>query len=141
MPTVSTFESTYQKSQLWLHDLMEIGHFADEAQAYVALRSVLQALRDRLTIEEAAHLAAQLPLMIRGAFYEGWDPARNPAREVKSEEDFVHTVAEKTTGAESTFNVPKGIRAVFQLLDRKISAGEIEDVKGSMPAKLQRLWP
>jgi uncharacterized protein (DUF2267 family) len=31
---------------------------------------VLHALRDRLTVEEASDLAAQLPMLIRGLYYE-----------------------------------------------------------------------
>jgi uncharacterized protein (DUF2267 family) len=50
------------------------------SQSYAALRAVLHALRDRLTIAEAAHLAARLPMLIRGIYYHGWDLLRVPPR-------------------------------------------------------------
>jgi uncharacterized protein (DUF2267 family) len=141
MPTIAAFESTYQKSQEWLRDLTDIGDFADEAQAYSALRCVLQALRDRLGVDEAAHLAAQLPLLIRGIFFEGWKPSKTPATDIKTEDDFLQAVQAHNAGGAGNFNVPMAVRAVFELLDRKITNGEIEDVKGVLPEKLRRLWP
>ncbi|HEY5940705.1 MAG TPA: non-homologous end-joining DNA ligase [Gemmatimonadales bacterium] len=32
-------------------------------------------LRDRLTVEETAHPGAQLPMLIRGSYYAGWEPS------------------------------------------------------------------
>ena len=40
----------------------------DHRSAYRALRSVLHVLRNRLTPEQAVHLGAQLPLLVRGIF-------------------------------------------------------------------------
>ena len=51
----------------------------DRRSAYRALRSVLHVLRDRLTPEQAVHLGAQLPLLVRGIFYDGWRIAANHA--------------------------------------------------------------
>src|SRR3954468_20250061 len=48
--------------------------------AWRLLKGYLQTLRDELTLDEAAQLAAQLPLVLRGAFYEGFDPSRQPTR-------------------------------------------------------------
>jgi uncharacterized protein (DUF2267 family) len=49
-------------------------------QSYSALRAVLHALRDRLTVAETAHLSAQLPMLIRGIYFKGWDPTKVPVR-------------------------------------------------------------
>ena len=73
---ISAFESTLHKTNVWLKDLMsELEWETDYQRAYHALRAVLQALRDRLTIDEATHLASQLPMLIRG-FY--WGSRRLP---------------------------------------------------------------
>lgn len=74
------FGNTLQKTHLWLDDLMAELGWQDRHKAYLALRAVLHTLRDRLTVEEAAHLGAQLPMLIRGFYYEGWDPKRQAGK-------------------------------------------------------------
>ena len=64
---LETFDRSIHATNLWLKEISkEIG--ADRRMAWRALGVVLRALRDRLTVEDAAHLAAQLPLVVRGAF-------------------------------------------------------------------------
>jgi uncharacterized protein (DUF2267 family) len=55
---IPAFDNTLQKTQIWLNDIMEALGWQDRHRAYLALRGTLQALRDRLTVEEAAHLGA-----------------------------------------------------------------------------------
>ena len=67
---LEVFDSMIHKTNVWLKDLMEILDCPDRHQAYLALRATLHALRNRLTIEETAQLAAQLPMLIRGFYHE-----------------------------------------------------------------------
>jgi uncharacterized protein (DUF2267 family) len=69
---------------------MTVLGWEDKQKAYGALRAVLQALRDRLTVDEVAQLGAQLPVLISGIYYEGWDPASKPARIRHKSEFFPH---------------------------------------------------
>ena len=69
---LDVFDTTVQESNLWLKDLMErIGTY-DRHRAYSTLRAVLHALRDRIGPANANHLGAQLPMLLRGLYYEGW---------------------------------------------------------------------
>ncbi len=135
---VSTLEATYHKTVDWLKELKQIGQFDDEAQAYTALRAVLQALRDRLTVEEASDLAAQLPMLVRGIYYEGWNPAITPVR-TRTRDDFLLLVREKMSGG-SAVDEEHAVRCVFRLLDHRISAGEMSDVKQVLPQSMRDLW-
>jgi hypothetical protein len=55
------------------------------------LKGVLQALRDRLKVEEAVQFGAQFPMLVRGFDYEGWRPAQVPLR-IRRKEQFLDTV-------------------------------------------------
>lgn len=135
---VPNLNSSVQTTQIWLHELVERGELSDEPQAWSVLRAVLHTLRDRLTVEEAVDLAAQLPLVVRGSFYEGWRPSAVPEK-FRSREEFRQRVADEL-GPGSAVDADRAIGAVFELLNQRISRGEIEDVRGMMPAELRELW-
>jgi uncharacterized protein (DUF2267 family) len=103
------------------------------------LRTALHALRDRLTVEEAVHLGAQLPILIRGVYYDGWTLTGKPVKE-RHKSDFLNHIA-RAFRDDETVDPEKVMRAVFKVLNRHISKGEIEDVKHIMPKTLQELWP
>jgi uncharacterized protein (DUF2267 family) len=136
---IETFSNTLQKTREWLRELMKDLGWQDEHKAYLALRSVLHALRDRLTVEEAAQLGAQLPMLVRGFYYEGWDPTGKPVRE-RHQERFLAGIKDHFRNDEGVF-ADKLARAVFKLLSKHISGGEIKDVKHTLPVELRDLWP
>ncbi|HEX9880353.1 MAG TPA: DUF2267 domain-containing protein [Candidatus Binatia bacterium] len=137
---LEAFDTTLQKTQVWLNDLMgELDWQDDRSRAYLALRSVLHALRDRLTVEEAVHLGAQLPTLVRGFYYEGWKVSGKPVKE-RHKEAFVAHVKEAFRG-DARVNPEAVTRAVFKVLARHITPGETQDVKGILPAELRELWP
>jgi uncharacterized protein (DUF2267 family) len=133
---LEAFDATVQKTNLWLKDLMQELHMEDKQKAYLALRAVLHALRDRLTVVEVAQLGAQLPMLVRGFYYEGWDPTGKPLK-VRHQEEFLAQIGQEVSGDSPA----RLASAVFALLARRISDGEIEDVKHVLPAELRNLWP
>jgi len=136
---LEAFDTTIHKTNSWLNDLMLALDWSDRHKAYLALRATLHALRDRLTVEEVAHLGAQLPMLIRGFYYEGWDPTGKPVRE-RRVEAFLIWIAQQFP--DDPFIDPEPIaRAVFRTLARRVSEGEIEDVKPVLPAGIRALWP
>lgn len=135
--TVNVFEHTIELTHRWLNDLMEQLGWQDKQRAYVALRAVLHALRDRLTVEGASHLAAQLPMLIRGFYYEGYHPAGKPEAD-RSKADFLRRVAgECQAEDEADGHIT---RAVFAVLTRHITPGEVEKIKGALPPAIRTLW-
>jgi uncharacterized protein (DUF2267 family) len=137
--TIGPIESAVHTAHTWLKELTQELEWEDRERAYRALGVVLHALRDRLTVAEVADLGAQLPLLIRGLFYEGWVPTGKPVKERRKEEFLAHIVA-ACTGHAETF--PESVAwAVFKVLGRHVSAGELNDVKHVLPHEIRSLWP
>jgi uncharacterized protein (DUF2267 family) len=77
---VAAFDKTIEKTNVWLGELQAVLTWDDRERAYHALRAVLHALRDRLPPHEAVDLGAQLPMLVRGFYYDGWHPADKPLK-------------------------------------------------------------
>lgn len=135
--TVSVFEHTIEITHTWLNDLMERLGWHDKQQAYMALRAVLHALRDRISVNDASHLAAQLPMLIRGFYYEGYHPAGKPVADRKKA-DFLGRVAAQCT--DESRNDGRVTKAVFQVLAKHITPGEVEKIKSALPEDIRSLW-
>jgi uncharacterized protein (DUF2267 family) len=135
---LSVFDSTIEKTNIWLNDILDRLGWQDRQRAYHALRAVLHALRDRLTVTEAADLAAQLPLLIRGIYFEGWHPSGKPIKERKKEDFLAHIRAEFRNDPD--IDLEDVTRAVFRVLAKHVSVGEIDDVKQMLPAEIRELW-
>ena len=137
---IELFDTSLQKTQVWLNDLMgELDWEEKPQKACLALRTALHALRDRLTVEEAVHLGAQLPILIRGIYYEGWTLTGKPVKE-RHKSEFLNHIAVAFRD-DDTVDPEKIMRAVLKVLARHISEGETENVKHLLPKTLQELWP
>ncbi|HEY6948740.1 MAG TPA: DUF2267 domain-containing protein [Gemmatimonadales bacterium] len=104
------------------------------------MRAVLHAVRDRLPSDEAVELAAQMPLLLKGVYFDGWDPGAPPAR-ARSRHAFLTLVRRHLGGRAREADTEQIIRAVFKLLATHVPRGEIHDVRGALPAELADLWP
>jgi uncharacterized protein (DUF2267 family) len=137
---LDVFDTTVQKSNEWLLELMQELGTQDRHYAYLSLRSTLHALRDRLTVEEAAHLAAQLPMLIRGLYYEAYNPTDKPLRE-RHKDEFLSHIQDAFYRADPTVDAESVAGAVFRLLSRRVSEGEMEDVRAMLPKGVREIWP
>jgi uncharacterized protein (DUF2267 family) len=91
---LEVFDKTVQTTDAWLNEIMEVIG-PDRHRAYRVLAAVLHSLRDRLTVNEAAQLGAQLPILVRGIYYDRWhDPAGKPER-LRHKEEFLTAVADE----------------------------------------------
>jgi uncharacterized protein (DUF2267 family) len=137
---VTALDHTVHETGAWLDDLAGDGPFANREQAYSWLRAVLHSLRDRLNVDEATHLAAQLPMLVRGFYYEGWRPALAPNAE-ETPREFYASVAESLQGAgPDDPDVEAAVRAVFALLQRRLTGGQVRHVLSQLPSGIQELW-
>jgi uncharacterized protein (DUF2267 family) len=112
-----------------------------ENKAGRILRASLHALRNRISIDESFHLLAQLPLVLKGIYVDGWRP-NQPFERIKHMQDFLDEVRAMDTGnaAYDFGNDEKAkqlIGVVFQVMQEYISEGEFEDVLGHLPPEIR----
>lgn len=134
---LEVFDKTLDITHVWLKEIMaDLG--PDKQVAWKVLSTVLHKLRDRLSINLAAHLGAQLPLLIRGVYYDQFEPGKMPS-EFRSREEFIGEVAEWLSDSRPV-DPEEAIRSVFRVLSRHISDGQISKVRDALPKSLRQMW-
>ena len=135
---LDVFDTTLQQTNLWLKELMECLS-VDRRHAYRVLNATLHAVRDRIGPENAVHLGAQLPILVRGFYYEGWHPTGTPTKQRHKEEflDYVNGEVFRGLGVDPE----QAVRAVFDVISKRLDAGEIEKLMKIFPDELRDLWP
>jgi uncharacterized protein (DUF2267 family) len=141
---IEAFDKTVQVTNEWLRDISQGLGDENRRHAYLALRGTLHALRDFLPINESAHLSAQLPMLVRGIYFESWDPSRTPT-EARSREDFLSYVDNALERAlwneETDITAELAARAVLGVLSDRVTSGEIDQVRHVLPEQVRDLWP
>jgi uncharacterized protein (DUF2267 family) len=133
-------ERTVQKTSVWLHDVCQGLRTGDERIAYHALRAVLHALRDRLSVEDAAALGAQLPLLVRGIYYEGWHPHGKPLRVRTAEEFLILLLSNLSLDTEFRVEPRQALEAVFTALQLHVDPGAVDKLLHALPPDIQSLF-
>jgi uncharacterized protein (DUF2267 family) len=131
---MNLFAKMTQQANIWVKDMMAGLGTTDAHKALHALRAGLQSLRDRLSVDQAAQLSAQLPLIIRGMFFEGWDPSSTPLR-IRHRAEFLALVREKYAPRED-ISAEDIMRSLFRVLDKHVAAGEVGHLMVTLPEDL-----
>jgi uncharacterized protein (DUF2267 family) len=127
-----------RETEDWVDDLMRRLDWHDRERVYLALIATLHALRDCLPRDEAIHVGAQMPPLLRGLYYEGWHP--DGVRQAKTRQAFlqrVHDGLHRDPGVDAE----EVVRGVFSLLAARMLPAEVEDAKAATPRVLHNLWP
>lgn len=134
---LEVFDKTLQTTHTWLGEIeRELG--PDRHTAWKVLSTVLHKLRDRLPVDLAAHLGSQLPLLVRGVYYDQYQPARQPS-DCASLEDFLSEVGDWLSDIRPV-DPEAATAAVFGTLSRHISAGQVSKVQNALPEPLRLFW-
>jgi uncharacterized protein (DUF2267 family) len=139
MSEQSVLETTIATSRIWLHQMMERLDLPPDGagRALHALRAGLHAIRDRLPPSEVVHLGAQLPVLVRGIYYDGWRLAQDATR-MKSRADVLDHVRHEL--GPDPLAATDVLVAVIALVREHVSPGEIDNVIATLPKALAALW-
>src|SRR5688500_1989939 len=114
---LDVFDKTLQTTHIWLDELMqEIG--PDRQVDWHVLGAVLRTIRDRIPLGLAVHLGSQLPILVRGTFYEQWHaPGQTQENPLRSLDEFLEPIAKQLANIRPV-NVRDATRVVFDILSR-----------------------
>jgi uncharacterized protein (DUF2267 family) len=138
MTGLEVFDKTLHTTNLWLDEInAEIG--PDRHLAWHVLGAVLRSIRDEMQVEQSAHFAAQLPLLIRGAYFDQYRPAVQPAL-ARSQEDFLSRVQRELDGSRPV-KVELAAAAVMRTLNRHVTEGQVRKVRDALSKSVRAMWP
>ena len=136
---LEVFDKTLQTTHIWLDELMAdeaIG--PDKRLAWHVLGAVLRAVRDRLMVDQAALFGSQMPLLVRGAYYDQFVPARLPNR-IRSLDEFLEGIGQELAMSRPV-NLREATRAVFGVLSRHVDRGAVGKVREALPEEIRAIW-
>ena len=137
-PQLDPFGESVRASQVWIEDVMrETG--LDRRAAMQALRAVLHAIRDEVTVRQSGHLAAEMPTLVRGLYFEGWEPGRPPPTN-HSPERFTERVRSELARSGLDVDGAAIVRSVFRVLERRMPVPAAK-IKQALPRELRAWWP
>jgi uncharacterized protein (DUF2267 family) len=135
---LEVFDKTLHTTNLWLDEIShEIG--PDRHLAWHVLGAVLRSIRDHMLVEQSAHFAAQLPLLIRGAYFDQYRPAAQPLP-ARSQEDFIARIVHELAGSRPV-RADHAATAVMRTLNRHVTEGQVKKVRDALPKGVRALWP
>ena len=131
-------DTAVHDANAWINEVDYRTDWGNKQRSYRLLRQVLHVVRDHLSADEAAQLGAQLPTLIRGIYYEGWNPSKTPVTERKPE-GFIARVQEAFE-TDALGDAEHAIAAVFDVLDAHISEGEMDQVRVTFTKKIRAIF-
>ncbi|WOH47896.1 DUF2267 domain-containing protein [Bradyrhizobium sp. sBnM-33] len=135
---LEVFDRTLQITNTWLDEVMATLP-RDRKLAWHILGSVLRTIRDRVPVNLAAHLGAQLPLLVRGTYYDQWRPSEAP-KAWRSADEFLSIISEELS-SQKPVDAKDAAQAVFRVLNHHVDPNQVEKVRHALPEDVQALWP
>ena len=134
---LEVIDHSAQLTHEWVNELTERLGWSRHRDALRLLRVTLTGIRDHIGHDELVQFGAQLPLLIRGMYYEGWKHSATPVRGT----DGFFEALEKSLSKVTDYRGPVDVGQVFALLDNHVSRGELDDVRSGLPKEIRELWP
>lgn len=135
---VNSLNRSIQSTNMWLNDIQMELKWPDMERVYAATKAMLHTLRDCMIVEEVFHLSAQFPLLLKGVFFDGYDPTGKPL-DVDNRNKFFAIIQDrfdKTSGLDGEVIT----RATLKVLYKRVGVGEMNDVMANMSDDIQGLF-
>jgi len=139
------FNQYAQEGNTFLNEYAkQLGMGKDTEKAGRIFVSIMHALRELISVEESLQLIAQLPMFLKGAYVNGWNPGEKKP-DIKHMDEFIelvkrfdgrsaiHDYGEENDLAETYIDV------TFLFLRRYVSLGEMEDIRNELPKDLKSM--
>jgi uncharacterized protein (DUF2267 family) len=138
MDDVKKIEKEIQILHIWIKEISYNANWDQASFSLAALRAVLQELRDHLALKDLAHLSAQLPIIIRGIFFENWTPPKS-SKSTYEHYLFLKNIEERLNRYPH-IEAKSAVSAVFKTLAKHISHGEKEKMRKILPESIEVWW-
>ncbi len=135
---IELFEKTVNESYEWVNEVDSETGLDDRHYAFAALRGTLHAIRDEITADQSGHVSAQLPTLLRGVYFEGWDPSRIPADD-RTVDGFLDHVRPAFTAYGSEYDLAEIVHDTLAVIERKLP-DVMAKVKHTLPKHIRHLW-
>ena len=137
---IISIQKTQERTALILKKMMETNEFRTPNHAFVVLRATMKVVRDRIEPGEALHLGGQLPALLRGYFFEGFDMAniKRPKSSCKGVNEFLGEVRDYLE-AYDFMDLEKVVPIALNVILDNIDRGEASQVIHQLPKDLQEL--
>lgn len=139
-PRLDVFERAVQKADRWIDDLKDALGWHNRHHTVEALGVVLHVLRDRLPVQEAVDLGAQLPLLLRGLYYQNWDVSVNPEKYRHAKDFLEHIRAGLLKHRLEPVAEERLVDAVTRVLSDRISEGELAGIRRALPPEIRSFF-
>lgn len=135
---IDAVEKTIQKTNEWIKEVEAGLGWEDRHFAFQAIRAVLHILRDRLPLAVAIHLGDQLPILVRGVYYENWSPTRGHV--VVRNADELAALLQVDFPKEYNLDALRMARTVGGVLKAHISDGEYRIIQANLPESIAAVF-
>lgn len=134
-----------EKTNSIINELATALEYPDNTDvALHCLRAVLHALRSKLSVDDSLKLVAQLPMILKGIYVDGWTLAAPPIKirhllEFIDEVRFYGSDVWERHFPDETASLD-AIVTTFQILQNHISEGEVIHIASILPTQIRQVW-
>ena len=127
------FNHALHTANIWLADIGTALGTRDRRYTRGVVRAWMHTLRDRVTVDAAAKFGAQLPELLRGVYYDGWEPNKTPVK--YNVEQYIQRFAAQASIP--AVQVPTTAATITEVMADRMSPGQVSETLAELPTDLR----